>query len=133
MKISTPYWTAVVPEVWRYQLDENPVLLEGPEQIGALQISVAFKDDFVEDDDLRDFAKEHLEAGAIPQDFVSDTMRGFSLSFNIDGTYWRHWYLRSTRMMVYGTYNCEDVDRHTETASVDAIFVSITPRGEFAS
>ena len=127
LEVSTDYWTATVPDTWQLDADDSPALLADPDGVGALQISVAFKDTPVVEADIRDFAKEHLDAGAEPRPHETGALRGFSFAFEFEGVYWRHWYLFAGSMMVYATYNSDETDRAVEAAHVDAIVNSITP------
>jgi|GEM_PF-866899 len=99
-------WSLRPPEDWRAWHDAECVTLVADDEIGALQISAAFKDSEVLDADLRDFAADHLEAGAKPWPTEAGDFVGFEISFSDDERFWRQWYLRNGRQVLFVTYNC---------------------------
>jgi hypothetical protein len=122
------FWEVDLPSGWTAESDDACVTIQGPGRVGTLQISGAQKDVHVTDDDLRDFASDHLEAGARPVVAACGDYSGFSLRYGDDGTYWRHWYLRCSRSMIMATYNCSEEDREVEDAEVDRIVGTLRRR-----
>ena len=91
-------WSLLVPEDWDAQHDEECATLIG--EIGALQVSAAFKETEVLDSDLRDFASDHIDAGAAPRPMQAGDFVGFEIAFGDDECFWRHWYLRNDKQRV---------------------------------
>jgi len=56
--------------------------------------------------DLQDFASEHLDAGAKAQSVDAGDFEGFEIAFRDGDIFWRQWYLRNGRQMLFITYNC---------------------------
>jgi hypothetical protein len=88
---------------------------------GELQISEATKEENVTEEDLRDFASHHLNAGANTSEVVCGDYEGFTLHYGVDGEHVREWYLRSIKSMLFVTYNCLDEHRGQEDAEVRSI------------
>lgn len=126
--VTEPTWQAILPDGWESQRDDNCVTLYHPDGVGALQISAAFKYFLVTDEDLRDFASEHLQAGAKIRELTCGEFAGFTLAFGVDDAYWRHWYLRRDNQMLFVTYNCPRDDRGTEDEPVSQILASLRHR-----
>jgi hypothetical protein len=80
-------WELDLPSDWTAEHDDTCVTLERAGGVGALQISGAQKDGDVTDDDLRDFAAEHLEAGAVPSAAICGEYSGFILKYGEGGMY----------------------------------------------
>jgi len=118
----------VVPDGWRAWHDDECATLMGPREVGALQISAAFKDSEVVDD-LREFAAAHLEAGAKPQPTEAGDFMGFEIAFSDEERFWRHWYLRNGRQLLFVTYNCGLESRGVEDGPVGAALASLAARG----
>jgi len=100
------------------------------DEIGALQISAAFKGSEVVDADLREFAADHLEAGATPRSTEAGDFVGFEISFSDGDRFWRQWYLRNGCQMLFVTYNCGLDSRGAEDGPVGATLASLEARGE---
>ena len=111
-------WSLVVPEGWRAWHDSECATLVGPGSFGALQISAAFKGSEVLDADLRDFASEHLDAGAMPSAIQAGDFVGFEISLRDGDRFWRRWYLRHATQVLFVTYNCDLESRGTEDGAI---------------
>jgi hypothetical protein len=119
------FWELDVPLGWTTEHDETCLTLQRVDGIGALQISGAQKDGDVTDDDLRDFASEHLRAGAVQAAASCGEFAGLSLRYCETGRSWRVWYLRASRCMLFVTYNCAEKYRGSEDAEVDRVLGTI--------
>lgn len=126
-------WSLQVPTEWRAWHDEECATLTGPDDIGALQISAAFKEFEVLDADLRDFASKHLDAGAKPKPAQFGDFLGFEIFFREGDSFWRHWYLRNRKQMLLVTYNCDLNCRGVEDVAICEALASLRANGhEFA-
>ncbi|MHB0914766.1 MAG: hypothetical protein ACYC5A_04925 [Thermoleophilia bacterium] len=123
-------WSLRLPDGWRAWHDAECATLVANDEIGALQISAAFKDSEVVDADLSDFAAQHLEAGAKPRPTEAGDFVGFEISFSDDEQFWRQWYLRNGRQMLFVTYNCGLDARGAEDGPVSAALASLEARGD---
>jgi len=129
-RFGTETWALVVPDGWRAWHDDECATLVGAGEIGALQISAAFKDSEVVDTDLREFAAEHLEKGARLRATDAGDFVGFEIAFNDHERFWRQWYFRSGRQMLFVTYNCGLESRGVEDRPIRAALRSLTARGQ---
>lgn len=123
-------WSLRVPNGWRAWHDEECATLVADDQIGALQISAAFKDSDVLDADLREFAAEHLEAGANAKPTEAGAFVGFEIAFSDADCFWRQWYLRKNRQMLFVTYNCGLASQGVEDAALRDILASLAARDD---
>lgn len=96
--------------------------------VGALQVSAAHKDGFVTDGDLREFANNHLEAGAKAKSLKVGDFEGFLFSYRDDENTWRQWFLRCDATAVFVTYNCPSESKGEEDEIVDSILGSLKSR-----
>ncbi len=127
-RITEPTWEATLPYEWESQRDGDYICLYHPNGVGAVQISAAFKDSAVTKEDLRNFASEHLGAGAKIRELTCGDFCGFTLAFGNKDTYWRHWYLRCANQMLFITYNCYINDRGLEDEALSEVLNSLQRR-----
>ncbi|MBI2919483.1 MAG: hypothetical protein HYY18_00195 [Planctomycetes bacterium] len=123
-------WSLLVPDGWHARHDKECATLVADDEIGALQLSAAFKDSDVLAADLREFAAEHLDAGATAKPTQAGEFVGFELAFNRKDRYWRQWYLRNHRQMLFVTYTCGLEFRGVEDAAVQDILATLAASGE---
>lgn len=121
----TTSWSLTLPHGWSGRLDAECATLEGTPPLGALQLSVAWKESAVDDADLRGFASEHLDAGARTREVTYGPFSGFVLAFGTPSAYWKHWYLRNDRQMLFATYGCEPQHRGVEDPLLERILVTL--------
>lgn len=129
-RFGTNTWTLQVPTGWRAWHDEECSTLVGPGDVGALQVSAAFKDTEVVDQDLRDFAAEHLEAGAHAEAAEAGDYAGFEIAFSDGESCWRQWFLRRGKQVLFVTYNCAVDDRGVEDDAVQQALASLRQTGQ---
>ncbi|MBW3566905.1 MAG: hypothetical protein KY410_02925 [Proteobacteria bacterium] len=123
----TDLWTALLPDGWTGEEDEEGVLLHNPEGPGELQITVTEKEEgLVDEEDLEYFAAELLE-DEIPNRIVRvGEFQGLLFEFEEDDCWWREWYLAYDELFFYVTYNCDLADKHEEDHVVQDILKSIS-------
>ena len=119
-----------IPDDWQGRHDPECATIRANHDIGALQISAAFKDSEVTDVDLRDFAAEHLEVGATPKAVQLGDFVGFVISFATRDALWRQWFVRNGRQALFVTYNCVPSQRGVEDAAVDEVLATLSASGE---
>ena len=95
-----------------------------------MQVSAAFKDSEVLEADLRDFAAQHLEAGASARPTQAGDFSGFEIAFRDGEFFQRQWYLRSGMQMLFVTYTCDVATRGVEDRVVDEILASLGAIGD---
>ena len=121
-QFNSEWWSVELPDDWSAEQDDICVSMFSESGIGALQLSAARNSNGpATDDDLRDFAKEHLDAGAPIKPLTCGAFTGFYFQHSIGGTYQRQWWLRCDDTVVLGTYTSDLEDRGKENAVVDSI------------
>lgn len=123
-------WSLTVPDGWHARHDPECVTLESEPPVGALQISAAFKGAPVLDQDLRELASDHLEAGAVARAVVAGEFVGFEIAYSVGETVWRQWYLRREDQALFVTYNCHAGDRGREDSSITEVLASLSGGSE---
>ena len=89
---------------------------------GALQLSAARNSNGpATDDDLRDFAKEHLDAGAPINPVTCGAFTGFYLHYSMGDMHQRQWWLRCDDTVVLATYTSDLKAKGKEDMVVDTI------------
>ena len=106
MRFGRDTWSIQPPLGWSAWHDAECATLAGEPEIGALQISAAFKESDVSHEDLLDFASDHIDAGARAAEVVAGTFQGITFCYGDGEFHWQQWYLRDGRQMLFVTYNC---------------------------
>jgi hypothetical protein len=124
-------WQISVPPPWKALPCEDWVEFTQPEGTGALHISGARKKKGeVRDDELR--AQLHKDA---PEDLEMEPVRfadfvGYGADY-VDwnaSVFWRKWFVRSGRVMLFITYNCKRGEEEFEMTQVCEILSSLKCR-----
>lgn len=118
-------WTLALAPSWRAREEEDCVCIARLDGLGALQISAARKNTDVTDDDLAEFAADHLNAGARAPPVTLGDFSGIAIRYGADSVHWRQWFLRHGRIALFVTYNCAEKDRGIEDAEVDRMLGSL--------
>ncbi len=106
----TRYWSLNVPALWDAELSDDTDVIYDKAGVGELVISTLYQADGISDGQLEEMAAEHLDSDAVIEDVVCGDFAGIAVSFEQDGEYWSEWYLRSEKILLFITYNC-DVDK----------------------
>jgi hypothetical protein len=124
-EFASAYWKVSVPTGWVARNDPKCATFTRPGGPGALQVSAARKDGEVTDDDLNDFASEHLGNGAKTKPVTLGDFTGFTFQYRDDENYWRQWFVRRGPLAVFLTYNCPVASYAEESAAVEAIITTL--------
>lgn len=133
---SAPHWQIHIPDDWIDEDDDGCIALYHPDGYGMLEITAAPQDEPIALDDLRVMASEHLEAGAKPQPVKIGAFEGLEIDYDDGEFYWREWYVRHDKVMLFITYNCALGDEEREEAMVDVVLATLKARpddGEHAA
>ena len=114
-------WSIDLLPEWIGEHEEDCSTIYHPDGVGALQISSYKKDSIVEEDDLRNLAQDHVEAGAKLSPANSGQFNGFTLAFGAEGQFWQYWYVANNNTALLLTYNCEEVDLGPERDEVKSM------------
>ncbi len=123
--VGTNWKIELMPE-WIGEDDEECATIYHPDGVGALQISSYTKEDEVTQDDLKEFASEHIEAGAKIVEAKTGAFEGFTFAFGIDNEFWQYWYVSSGKTALLITYNCDDSDQEYEIAKIKTMIASLS-------
>ncbi len=124
-KYKTADWHITLPDDWRVEEDEDVLTLFHPEGIGELQISTLNYDQPLSGDALLEFAAEHIEAGAEPEEITLGEFDGIVLDYEIDDEYGCEWYLLAGSLFLFVTYVCDAGDEEQEHDVVELILESL--------
>lgn len=119
-------WSVVLPASWQGSHDRECASISATPEVGALQVSAAFKESEVTDEDLLEFAEEHTAAGRQPRPTRLGEFSGFEFAFEAESYWWRQWFLRSHEQMLYVTYICDSAARGAEDQAVDGILSTLS-------
>ncbi len=79
-EFNSDWWTVRLPDDWITEHDDTCASMFAESRVGALQICAARNSNGpATDDDIRDFAKEHLDAGALIKPVTCGSFTGFCL------------------------------------------------------
>jgi hypothetical protein len=129
MRFGRETWSIDLPAGWRAWHDDACATIVGSLEVGALQVSAAFKDSEVLRQDLLEFAADHIAARARPAEVVAGDFMGIAISFEHDGAFWHHWYLRNGAQELFITYNCAAENRGVEDAAVQEVLKTLRASG----
>jgi len=116
------WWSVQLPDDWGTERDDTCTSMFSGTGVGALQVSAARNSNgAATDDDLRDFAKEHLAAGATITPASCGAFTGLYLHYATDDMYQRQWWLRCDDTVVLATYTADLDDKGKEDSIVDTI------------
>ena len=122
----TSWWSVQVPEEWEIEEDDVCTTITATPHIGALQISSARNDNGpATDEDLLDFAEEHVKAGAKLREAHVGNLSGFYIHYSDDEFYSREWWLRRGNTVVFVTYTTELSLRGQEDVVIDQILTTL--------
>ncbi|MEM7635092.1 MAG: hypothetical protein AAF299_11065 [Pseudomonadota bacterium] len=79
----------------------------------------------MDDADLLDFAVDDLAHGTKPHPVTLGGFSGFEISYEAKQTWWRIWYLRSQKLMIFATYNCDLQHAGNEDSQVDEMLATL--------
>jgi len=107
MKIYTHHhWNITLPDNWVVEEDTDYTAVYPPDGVGDLLISSFEHDDLVTDDDLEEFAADHIESDVDSEDVEYGDFNGFSFCYSIENEYICEWYLKYEKIMLFITYSC---------------------------
>jgi hypothetical protein len=122
----TSWYSVQIPEGWEAERDDVCATITASPEVGALQISAARNEEGpATDEDLLEFAEEHVKAGAKLKEVSVGKLSGFYLHYSDDEFYSREWWLRSENTVVLVTYTTELAQRGQEDSVVDQILTTI--------
>lgn len=121
------YWSVELPDDWTAEQEDTFTSIYSESGLGALQLSAARNSNGpATDADLRDFANEHLDAGAPIKPVTCGAFTGFYLHYSMDDMYRRQWWLRSDDTVVLATYTSVLEDKGKEDPAVNGILETLT-------
>jgi hypothetical protein len=121
------WWSVRLPDGWAGEMDGDTTLISAEGGPGLLQIRAFHSDGRdIEDDDLRELAKHHVDGGAVllPMRYGSG-FTGFHVHYESEGVVWWEWWLRCGRLAIHATYHCPDEARSEEAATIAGILNTI--------
>jgi hypothetical protein len=125
-KFESNWWSVEIPEAWNAERDDVCATITANPEVGALQISAARNDEgLATDEDLLEFAEEHVKAGAKLREVTLGKLSGFFIHYSDEEFYSREWWLRSGNTVLLVTYTTELEQRGQEDSVVDQILTTL--------
>ncbi|MEY4463627.1 MAG: hypothetical protein RLZZ81_598 [Pseudomonadota bacterium] len=124
-----PKWSIQLEEDWELDPNEECYSFFNPEGYGALTISSYIKDTTITSEDIIDLVEfsdeEKLHLGKVRfGDF-----EGLTLVYkNEENTFWRFWrkfWLRNDKLLLFVTYNCDDKDKDYAVEDINKMLSSL--------
>ena len=131
-RFGTATWSVEIPDSWNAHHDEDCATITDDSDVGALQISAAFKDSDVTDDDLRSFASDHTDAGAVPAPATCGDFVGIEIAFSDGQFFCRQWFLRSRQQALFVTHTCAESHRGSRDHAIDQALSTLVATGDHA-
>lgn len=122
----TSWWSVQIPEGWNVERDDVCTTITANPEVGTLQIRAARNEEgLAADEDLLEFAEEHVKTEAKPNEVSLGTLSGYYLHYSDDEFYNREWWLRNGHTVVLVTYTTELEQRGQEDSVVDQILATL--------
>jgi hypothetical protein len=120
-------WAVDLPRGWSGELGEEDTALLGADDGPGLMQVRSFRSEGrdIEDDDLKELARPHTDAGAQLFRVRYGIFSGFYVHYKHEDTLWYEWWLRSGPMALHVTYHVPEAQRAVEEATVAAILGSL--------
>lgn len=120
----TNWWLLDADELWHISEDNGCVTLEKAGVSGALQLSVAEKEnEEVSEDDLKEFAERETTAQLVP--FRTQSFSGIQTEFWNGDRFWKRWWLRKDTILLFVTYTVVSRAKPRQIEEIDAIVASL--------
>jgi hypothetical protein len=124
-------WQMSAPRPWHAQNCEHCAEFTQPEGAGALHISGALKHyGDVSDDETRAELQKECPQDTEPERTRFGDFSGYGAEY-VDWSnsrYWKKWFVRSGRVLLFITYNCKRGDEELEMAQICQILSSLECR-----
>ena len=121
-QFNSEWWSICLPDDWTIEQDNTCITMFSESGFGALQISASCNNNgSATDDDLREFAQEHIDAGASLEPIICGEFTGFYLHYSIEEVYQREWWLRCGNTVVLATYTSDIEDKGNEDKNMNNI------------
>jgi len=127
MKIYThTHYNVNLPDGWTVENKTDYTIFYLPDGIGDLIISSFEREQEVTEDDLEEFAADHIDSDVDSEEVEYGEFTGFSFCYDVDEEYLCEWFLKSGNLMLFITYSCalEDED-NSEEDIVESILNSL--------
>ena len=121
----TDVWTVKLPKKWEGEHGDECATFFHIDGVGALQIQSFVKESDVDDDDLYLLAGELLTPGEELTELRVGDFNGFQVEREVEGEYWKHWFVSSGNCALAATYNCDEEDKLKEAGVVQEILRSL--------
>ncbi len=123
------WWSVQLPAGWEWEEDEDCIAFFSDDSVGALEVSACRKEDeAVNNNDLLEFIPAELREITEVAPVVIGEFTGFYAQYIEDDSYWRQWWLKVDRLMIYVTYNASTSDGTAEDAIVNEILSTLKPQ-----
>lgn len=129
MRFGQETWSIQPPADWSAWHDAECVTMAADPEVGALQISAAFKESNVSHEDLLDLASDHINAGARPIEIAAGTFEGITFCYGDGESHWQQWFLRDGCQALFVTYNCPGDSRGVEDEVVNKALKTLSSIG----
>lgn len=121
------WWTVELPAGWSAKADGECATFWTDADVGVLQISSAKKEaGWITDEDLKEFARERVARSQLSNE-RHGLFSGFVTEYVKGHLYWKEWWLRSGKLMIYVTYNKEGSRIGAVEKDVELILRSLKP------
>jgi len=124
-KYKTRYWSLNVPVQWDAEFSDGADVIYDNNGVGELVISTLFDENGIEDEQLEAMVAEHLDFDAELEDITIADFSGVMLSYTQDGEFWSEWYLRTDKLLLFASYNCDESQAEEDYDIVEAIMASL--------
>ena len=124
-RLDSEFWQISLPDDWISDEDDGCTSIYHDKGVGMLEVSAVEQPDEIVPDDLLSLASEHLDQGAKVETVELGDFDGIELNYVEDDIYWREWYLKSGKLLLFVTYNCDTGDEEKEEGMLDVMLATL--------
>lgn len=125
----TPKWSIQLEENWESEISEDCYSFFNPEGYGALQISSYTKDTSITNEDIIDLIEfsddDKLHLGMVKFGDFDGLTLVYKKEEKTLWRFWRNFWLRNNKLLLFVTYNCDDKDKDYETDTINKMLSSL--------
>lgn len=120
------HYSLTLPDEWVIENESDYTCIYQPNGVGDLLISSFQYEQNITEEDLEEFAADHIDNNVDATDVDFGDFNGFFFCYDTKGEYICEWYLKSARLLLFVTYSCplED-EENSEEDIVETILDSL--------
>jgi len=119
------FWCLTLPDDWGGHHEDGIETLYQNTGVGVLELISSKEDKTLSFDDLEFYASDNPDIEIALSSVELGTFKGYEIEYDLDGDYWRKWYLMAGNILLLVKYNCKTNEKHLEGEAVSQILQTL--------